>query len=202
MLNSWPTSTNERLLTWAIIVIAFLSVRTGWSINSTFCTVALSLWIIAVSRPRLFPTATTHGACIPVSPRSPPTIHLVYKEKVNTIHVWLLCVYKQLIIWIKIILKQGIWFFKIISYWPGQQFSLHFWVSVLVDPSTVHSAPLHWASGSLQSLVRDCSPPPQLTVQAFHSVQGPHPPSTWYIKQKLTPYTYDYRLYRGNSIYE
>ena len=52
--------------------------------------------IIAVSRPSLFPTATTHGTSIPVSPRSPATIYLVYKQKLTLNLITVLIIAKEM----------------------------------------------------------------------------------------------------------
>ena len=57
----------------------------------------------------------------------------------------------------------------------GQSCLLQIWFSVA---SPTQSLPPNWGVGLLQSRLRVCTPPPQVTEQMSHSDQGPQPPLT------------------------
>lgn len=57
----------------------------------------------------------------------------------------------------------------------GQSCLLQIWFSVT---SPMHSLPPNWGVGLLQSRLRFCTPPPQVTEQMSHGDQGPQPPLT------------------------
>ena len=57
----------------------------------------------------------------------------------------------------------------------GQSCLLQIWFSVT---SPTQSLPPNWGVGLLQSRLRFCTPPPQVTEQMSHGDQGPQPPLT------------------------
>merc|ERR1712045_290010 len=60
----------------------------------------------------------------------------------------------------------------------GHGFSLHFSVSVSVEPSTVQSSPPCAGAGLSHTRYLLCSAPPQETGQSSHAPKSPHPPFT------------------------
>lgn len=57
----------------------------------------------------------------------------------------------------------------------GQSCLLQTWFSIT---SPTQSLPPNWGAGLLQSRLRFCAPPPQVTEQMSHGDQGPQPPLT------------------------